>query len=176
MIWKVLGAIAGVLILALVIINFTADDTFTVERSIVVNAPPAKVFPLVNTLAFWVAWSPYEKDPKMKRTLGGPPSGVGSFYEWDGNNDVGAGRNEIIKSEPNSLIEFKLDFVRPFEGHNKVEFRFVPDGAGVKVTWFMTGASSIIMKVAGLFIDCDKMIGGDFGKGLEKLKAIAERG
>lgn len=176
MILKICGIVVGVLVLGVVVIALTGPDTFAVERSIVINAPAAKIFPLVNTQAFWVAWSPFEKDPKMKRTLGGPPSGVGSSMEWDGNSDVGAGKSEIVKSEPNSLIEINLNMTKPFSASNKVEFRFVPEGESVKVTWFMSGATNILMKVMGVFVNCDKMIGEDFEKGLEKLKAVAERG
>ncbi len=173
---KAIGAILGVLALGLIVVANTGKDTFSVERSIVINAPMEKVFSLVNTFAFWVAWSPFEKDPNMKRTLIGPPKGVGSAMEWDGNSDVGAGRAEIYMSEGDTEIEIKLDMTRPFKQSNKVNFLFVPEGGGIKVTWRMSGATNLMSKVINLFMSCEEMIGPEFEKGLEKLKAVAERG
>ena len=175
-IYKIIGALAGVIGVGLIAVAMTGKDKFSVERSIVINAPMEKVFGLVNTLAFWVAWSPFEKDPNMKRTLIGPPKGVGAAMAWDGNSDVGAGRMEIYMSEGDTEIEIDLTMTRPFKQTNKVNFLFAPGSGGIKVTWRMAGATNLISKVINLFWSCDEMIGPEFEKGLEKLKAVAERG
>lgn len=169
-------AVIVVLLLGAVVFASTKPDTFHVERSAIINAPPEKIFPLINDFNQWQAWSPYEKkDPAMKRTFEGATSGQGAVYNWDGNKDVGAGRMEIAEATPSSKVEIKLDFVRPFEGHNVATFTLSPAAQGTTVTWAMDGPSPLIAKVMGLFFNMDKMIGGDFAQGLENLKAIAEK-
>jgi len=163
-------ALAGVLIFAA-----TRPDTFRVERAASIKAPPDKIFALINDLRRWAAWSPYEKkDPAMKRTLSGAASGPGAVYEWDGNQEVGKGRMEITDSSPPSKITIRLDFVKPFEAHNVVEFTLRPQDDATHVTWTMHGPSPYISKLMGIFFSMDKMIGKDFEAGLVGLKTVAE--
>lgn len=165
-----------VLLLAVVVFASTKPDTFHVERSATINAPPEKIYPLLNDFNQWQSWSPYEKkDPAMKRTFAGATSGQGAVYSWDGNSDVGAGRMEITEATPSSNVQIKLDFIRPFEGHNVATFTLSPAPQGTTVTWAMDGPAPLIAKVMGLFFNMDTMIGGDFALGLENLKAIAEK-
>ena len=49
-----------------------------------------------------------------------------------------------------------------------------PDGAGTKVTWAMDGPTNFMSKFMCIFVSMDKMVGGDFEKGLASLKRIAE--
>ena len=89
-------------------------DTFMVRRSASIAAPPEKIFPMIDDLRAQSAWSPFEKDPNMKRTHSGAPRGKGAVYAWDGNRQVGAGRIEITESLPSSKVVLPLDMVRPF--------------------------------------------------------------
>lgn len=172
----IIVAVIVVLLLAVVVFASTKPDTFHVERSATINAPPEKIFPLISDFNQWQAWSPYEmKDPAMKRTFEGATNGQGAVYSWDGNKNVGAGRMEITEATPPSKVQIKLDFIRPFEGHNIATFTLTPATQGTTVTWAMDGPSPLIAKVMGLFFNMDKMIGGDFVQGLENLKAIAEK-
>jgi uncharacterized protein YndB with AHSA1/START domain len=152
----------------------TKPDTFMVRRSTSIAAPPEKVFPMIDDLRAQSAWSPFEKDPDMKRSHSGAPRGKGAVYEWDGNRQVGAGRIAITESVPSSKVVLLLDMVRPFKAHNTVEFTLDRIGAGTNVTWSMQGRQPFMAKVMGLFVDCDKMCGGLFEEGLAKLKALAE--
>jgi uncharacterized protein YndB with AHSA1/START domain len=154
-------------------------DTFMVRRSASIAAPPEKIFPMIDDLRAQSAWSPFEKDPNMKRTHSGAPRGKGAVYAWDGNRQVGAGRIAITESVPSSKVVLLLDMSRPFKAHNTVEFTLDRIGAGTnvtgtKVTWAMQGRQPYMAKVMGLFVDCDKMCGGLFEEGLAKLKALAE--
>jgi uncharacterized protein YndB with AHSA1/START domain len=152
----------------------TKPDTFMVRRSASIAAPPERIFPMIDDLRAQSAWSPFEKDPNMKRSHSGAPHGKGAVYEWDGNRQVGAGRIAITESVPPSKVELLLDMSRPFKAHNTVEFTLDRDGAGTTVTWSMQGRQPYMAKVMGLFMDCDKMCGGLFEEGLAKLKALAE--
>ena len=111
----------------------------------------------------------------MKRTFSGAERGKGAVYEWQGNNAVGAGRMEIIDPVSPSRILVKLDFLKPMEGHNTAEFSLQPEGAATRVTWAMYGPNPFIAKLFQVFISMDRMVGGDFEKGLDNLRALAEK-
>jgi K+-transporting ATPase KdpF subunit len=154
----------------------TRPDTFRVERTATIKAPPERIFPLINDFQRWGAWSPFEKkDPAMKQTLSGAPSGSGAVYEWDGNKEIGQGRMEIVESVPPSRVTLKLDFTRPFEAHNIVDFTLEPRGDSTQVTWAIHGPSPFISKVMGIVFNMDKMIGKDFEAGLAALKTVSEQ-
>lgn len=174
--FKNIAVVATLLIAAVLIYAATRPNTFRVQRSTSINAPPEKIFMLINNLRKMNEWSPFEKkDPAMKRTYTGAADGKGAAYEWDGNTDIGQGRIEITESFPPSKITMKLDFIKPFEAHNIVEFTLQPQGDVTRTTWSMQGPSPYISKLIGLFISMDKMIGKDFEAGLASLKAIAEK-
>jgi uncharacterized protein YndB with AHSA1/START domain len=168
----------AIVILAGGLLLFTASrpDTFRVERSASIKAPPEKIYPQINDLKAWAAWSPYEKkDPAMKRTFGPVTAGKGAVYEWDGNKNVGKGRMEITGATQSSKIVIKLDFFEPFEGHNTAEFTMDGKEGATTVTWAMYGPANFVSKLMGVFFDMDKMIGADFAAGLANLKMIAEK-
>jgi len=172
----VIAVILAVVVAGILIYAATKPDSFTVRRTASIKAPPDRIFALVNDLHGWGAWSPYEKkDADMKRTFGGAALGKGAIYQWDGNKNVGSGSMEIIESTPPSKIVIKLDFLKPFEGHNTAEFTMNPQGDNTTVTWSMYGPSSYMFKVVGIFMNMDNMIGDDFAAGLANLKAIAEK-
>jgi carbon monoxide dehydrogenase subunit G len=167
----IVAAIAGVLLLAT-----TQPDTFRVQRAASIEAPPEEIFALINDFNRWSAWSPWErKDPAMKRSFGPTTSGTGAVYAWDGNSEVGQGQMQITESVPPSRITIKLDFVRPLEAHNTVEFALEPRGEETNVQWSMQGNTSFPGKIIDVFIDMDDMVGKDFENGLANLKAIAEQ-
>jgi uncharacterized protein YndB with AHSA1/START domain len=144
-----------------------------VQRKAVIAAPAEAIFPLIADFHRWTGWSPWEnKDPAMKRTFKGPASGAGAVYAWEGNRNVGAGQMEILEAVPSKIV-IKLDFIKPFEGHNIAEFVLHPEGSSTEVVWTMRGPSTLMFKVMGLFMDCDKMIGKDFEAGLAGLKRLA---
>jgi carbon monoxide dehydrogenase subunit G len=172
----VIGIVAVVLLAALFIYAATKPDVFRVQRAASIKAPPEKIFPFVNDLHRFGAWSPYEKkDPAMKRTFSGPESGSGAVYEWDGDKNVGQGRMEISETSPPSRVTIRLDFLRPFEAHNMVEFTLVPKGDATDVTWAMQGPVPYVAKIMHVFFDMDSMVGKDFEAGLANLKSITEK-
>ena len=172
----ILAALIVVVVAGILIYAATKPDSFSVQRSANIKAPPDKIFALIADLRGWSAWSPYEKkDPDMKRTFSGAASGKGAVYEWDGNKDVGQGRMEIIDVTTPSKVTIKLDFLKPFEAHNTAEFTMVPAGDNTTVTWAMYGPSPYVAKIMGTLFDLDKMIGNDFEAGLAALKTVAEK-
>jgi uncharacterized protein YndB with AHSA1/START domain len=163
-------AIATVLVLAA-----AKPDTFSVRRGATMKTQPEKIFSLINDFHQWGTWSPWEnKDPAMKRTFGGAESGTGAVYAWDGNKNVGSGRMEILDASRPSKIVIKLDFFKPFEGHNTAEFTMLPQGDATSVNWVMHGPAPFMSKVMQVFMNIDKMIGKDFEVGLANLKRLTE--
>ena len=172
-----ISIIAVVIVIgAILIIAATRPATFRVERSTRISAPPERIFHYVNDFHQWGVWSPYEKlDPSMKRTYGGAGAGKGAVYEWDGNSKAGQGRMEIIESAQPANIVIKLDFIKPFEAHNKVVFTLTPKGDATEVNWAMQGPVPYMAKIVHVFMDMDGMVGKDFEAGLANLKAVTEK-
>lgn len=175
MIKKILLAVLGLVVAGVAVLLaliLTRPDTFRISRSAVVPAPPAVVFGQVNDLRRWEPWSPWAKlDPNSRVAFDGPPAGVGSSMSWAGNEQVGEGRMTITESRADERIRLRLDFIKPFTGTSETEFTFVPDAGGTKVTWTMSGTNGFAGKAISLVMDCDAVMGGQFEKGLENLKA-----
>ena len=175
----VVAVVIAIAIAVVLILASTKPDTFRVERSVVVKAPAEKIFPLINNFHQWANWSPWEhRDPAMKRTFSGSESGKGAVYAWDGNKNVGSGRMEILDASSPSKIVIKLDFFKPFEGHNTAEFSMRPQSEAAPATnisWIMHGPAPFMHRVMQVFMNFDKMIGKDFEAGLAKLKSLAEK-
>ena len=146
----VIAAVVAVIVAGILIYAATRPDSFTVKRSAAIKAPPERLFALINDLHGWAAWSPYEKkDPDMKRSFGGAQYGKGAVYAWEGDRNVGQGRMEITDTSAPSRIVIKLDFLKPFEGHNVAEFTMVPQGDATNVTWAMYGPSPFPRELTG---------------------------
>jgi uncharacterized protein YndB with AHSA1/START domain len=171
----ILIALAVIVVLFTVIVATRPAD-FRVTRTGRISAPVEVVFENVNTLRKWEAWSPWAKmDPNAKSTFSGPESGPGSSMTWSGNNKVGEGRMTITDFQPNQALHIKLEFLRPMKATNMAEFLFKADGNQTTVTWSMTGKNNFIGKAFHLMVNCDKMIGRDFEKGLANLNSATQQ-
>jgi hypothetical protein len=150
-------------------------DTFRIARSVTIAAPPERIAPHIQDFHAWEKWSPYEKlDPQMKKTFSGADRGVGASYAWEGNSKAGAGRMAITGATPQKT-SIALNFTKPMRSENTAEFTLDPDGTGTRVTWTMIGPKNLLMKVMGVFMNMDKMIGQAFDEGLGKLKELVEK-
>ena len=164
-----------VIVVAFVVIVALQPSEFRVARSTTVSAPPAAVFAQVNDFHNWEAWSPWAKlDPAAKVTFEGPSAGEGAIFRWVGNEEVGEGSMMITESRPSDLVRIKLEFLKPFAAINTAEFTFKPEGNRTAVTWSMFGKNNFIAKAFCLFMNMDKMVGGQFEKGLASMKSVTE--
>jgi hypothetical protein len=174
MLKKILIGIAAVIVLFLIFVAMQPAQ-YRVTRSATMTAAPSVIFEQVNDLHKWDAWSPWAKlDPAMKVTFDGPQSGAGASYAWVGNKDVGEGKMSITESKANELVRLKLEFIKPFASTAMTEFTFKPEGNQTSVTWSMTGDKNFMSKAFCLFMNMDKMVGGDFEKGLAGLKSVVQ--
>lgn len=172
---KLIAIVIVVLIAAILIYASTKPDEFHVERSINIKAAPDKIFPFINDFHQWNAWTPFNKDPAMKKIYSANTIGKGAHYAWEGNKEVGQGEITITDTTPPKVIEMELHMIKPFEGRNHVVFSIEAAGDSTKVTWALEDQHTYFLKLLSIFLNLDKMIGGDFEVGLAKLKAVAEK-
>lgn len=165
----------AVIVIAFVAVVAMQSPTFRIVRSKSIGAQAPVVFAQVNDFHRWDAWSPWAKlDPTMKQFFEGAPAGRGAIYRWNGNGQVGEGRMEITDSQPNKLVEIQLDFMKPMKATNQTLFTFEPQGDQTVVTWDMRGNKNFMAKAFHLFVNMDKMLGGQFDQGLTQLEAAAK--
>lgn len=165
-----------VLIAVFLVMVMLQPAHYQVERSTTINAPAPVVFGLVNDFHKWDSWSPWAKlDRNMKVSYDGAPSGTGAMYSWSGNSQVGEGKMTILESHPSDLVKIKLEFIKPFAATDTTDFTFTPSGNSTNVKWTMSGDNNFVGKAFSLFMNMDKMVGGDFEKGLAQMKKAAEQ-
>ena len=167
--------LAAIAVIIFIIAAAMQPSDFCVTRSGTISAPASAVFAQVNDLQKWDAWSPWAKlDPEARNSFEGPASGIGAIMRWAGNNKVGEGSMTIVESRPDDFIRFKLEFLKPFTATNTAEFTFTSENDQTIVTWCMYGKNNFMGKAMGLIMSCEKMVGGQFEKGLATLKSLAE--
>lgn len=163
-----------ILLVLLIGIGFLLPAHTTVERNIVIDAPAEQVFPHLNSMRAFHAWSPWsDLDPTTVYEFDGPEQGVGSRMSWQsGNSQVGAGLQEITGSIANQRVETALTFGDRGEGH--AVFILEPLSSGTRVRWqFRTEFGwDLFSRYVGLMLD--SMIGASYNKGLRTLKAKIE--
>jgi hypothetical protein len=145
---------------------------FSSTRTILVDAPPSSILPLLADFRAWVQWSPWEGlDPDLQRTYTG--EGVGSRYAWSGNNKAGQGSMTMTGTAPDR-VDVDLVFEKPFKATNQVVFELEPRGEQTEVAWSMTGERNVVFAVMGKLY-FDNAIRKDFDKGLAALKSAVEQ-
>jgi Polyketide cyclase / dehydrase and lipid transport len=176
MLMKIVAALA-VIVIGFVAFVATRPSEYRVARTVTMTAPASAAFAQVNDFHRWGAWNPWAKlDPTMKQAYEGAPAGPGAIYTWAGNTQVGEGRMTMTESRPNELVRINLEFLKPFAATSIAEFTFRPDGDRTAVTWSMVGQVNFVAKIVHLFMDMDKMIGGNFERGLADMKSAVEAG
>jgi len=172
---KTILIFVAVVVAALLAYAAFKPDSFRLSRSATIAAPPDRVFALINDLRRFNDWNPFAKlDPQNAITYDAVAVGVGGAYNWQGEKS-GAGRMQITESVPPERVTARLDFSKPFEAHNMVDFTVQAQGdKGSTVTWAMHGPMPYLNRLMTVFFDMDKTVGKDFEAGLAKLKALAE--
>jgi hypothetical protein len=149
---------------------------YTVERSRTIQGTPDDIRPLLTNFRNWRLWSPWEEvDQDLHRAYSGPEAGLGAQYAWNGNRKAGAGTMEIV-GLTDTEVEIRLEFRKPFKSVNTTRFILEPKDEGVtEVTWRMVGPRPLLMRVLGPLMNPDKMVGGDFDRGLASLGEAVRR-
>jgi hypothetical protein len=165
----------GVAALVVVILALTKPDKLHVQRSLAMRGTPELVFPYANDFRKFTTWIPWvELDPNQTVEYSDPSSGVGAWYTWSGNDDVGTGRMELLSAEPTKVVH-KLEFIEPFASVAEATVSVRPLGDGkIEVTWAYDQDAGFGTKLMTVFMDMDAMLGADFDKGLARLKPLVE--
>jgi uncharacterized protein YndB with AHSA1/START domain len=162
------------IVLLLVAVVAMQPSSFAVERSLTMAAPPEVVYEHIENLRAFDVWNPFSKmDPQMKTSYAGPEAGVGASSSWEG-PEMGKGSMTITAVKPDREVEIRLDFLAPMEATNHARFTLTPADGGTRVTWRMEGTNNFVGKAFSLVVDMDEMVGGEFAKGLESMKVLAE--
>lgn len=173
---KKIGLGVGGLVVILVLVGFILPRNVEVSRTVAIAASPEEVFPYINSLKKFNEWSPWaDYDPNTKYVFSGPESGKGMRVDWTSEEEnVGSGSQEIIESIENELVRTSLDF--GMQGTAEALFTLKPTDSGTEVTWGFTSdmGMSPIGRYMGLMID--KWVGGDYERGLQRLKDKVEEG
>ena len=168
---KILKYLVGIVVVLLAA-GFLLPSTYSAQRSVTINAPVEKVFPLVANHKEWKRWSIWnQRDPNMLMTYSGPEMAAGSKWSWKSKSE-GNGGMEFSAVEPNKRVGYILTMedMTPAAG----DLKFTTEGAATKVSWDINGNAGMnpVFRWFGLFMD--KMIGPDFEAGLKNLKKLAE--
>lgn len=167
---KILGGVIGALVLILLILGLIAPSHTHVERSVTVQAPSDHVWSYVSSFAGMEQWSPWrELDPDQVIAIQNDGA-VGALYTWSGNEDVGKGEQTITAMNESEVVTH-LHFIEPFDAEADATISVEQTEEGVKVTWSYDADSPYPMNAMNLFMDMDEMLGPDFQKGMDKLKA-----
>ena len=168
---------AIILIVAVLLIRAgLKPDTFRIERSIHIKAPPEQVFVHINDFKSHLQWSAWEKiDPNMQRSMSEQTAGVGATYEWHGNKEIGSGKMTILESIPPNKVISKIEFFSPMKATNTLEYTLEPSADGTLVKHAMFGSSPFFRNLICFFINVDKMVGVKFEESLLALKEICEK-
>jgi hypothetical protein len=167
-------AILGGAVAILALVAATRPDDFRVERSINIAASPEKLFPMINEIRVMDTWNPFARQDGVKSSYSGPAAGPGATNAFSGSG--GTGKLVIVESRAPSEVVMRLDMEKPLAGSNRIVFSIAPAGAGKsRVTWEMSGKMHYVAKLIGVVVSMDRMIGGQFEKGLRDLKTIAEK-
>jgi len=172
---RILFALLILIGLVLLIALFLPND-FAVEKAITVNKPREFVFQHVKSLKFQNEWSVWnELDPNAKHEFKGEDGTVGFIASWDGNEDMGAGEQEIIAITEGERMETELRFLRPMEIKNYCYMTTESINENeTNVKWGFKGSFAYPFNVFLLFLNMEKNIGNDFEKGLQKFKTLVE--
>jgi polyketide cyclase/dehydrase/lipid transport protein len=164
--------LAIVAVLALVITLQPA--AFVIERSTTIEAPPSVIYPHLVSPRAQNVWSPFvQGDPQMKLEYSGPESGVGAKSAWQ-SPQRGNGSMTVTQAAQDREVDLQLDFLRPMKATNQARFTLEPAGSGTRVSWRMEGRNGFVGKAFSLAMNMDKLVGGEFEKGLASLKTLAE--
>lgn len=159
--------------LVLLVVGLMLPGHYRVERSVMVSAPPARIFPLVGDLRAWAKWGVwFERDPRMKIEYSPATTEVGAWSRWESKSQ-GDGKMTISSVRQPEDFEYAMEF-SDVGMVSQGSVLLVPAAGGTRVTMVMQGdlGHSPLYRWFGLFMD--RLVGPDFESGLANLKREGE--
>jgi len=170
----VIGLVLAAAIAVLLLLAMRQPDSFSYARSIVIPAPADRIFPFIADPVTFNTWNPFNESQNIKGTYSGPTRGPGARYSFESKRE-GTGYTEIVEEHAPSHLVVRLVMTKPFACDNRVDFHLEPVPEGTRVTWAMSGPMTFLSKIMNQVMNCERMCGTQFTRGLEKLKALVER-
>lgn len=143
---------------------------FTVEKSILINAPIDQVYSAVRDFTVWREWSPWLiAEPEAVVNYLKNPDG----YTWEG-QVTGSGKFHLIEETAPRSMRCHLEFIKPWKSVCETRFSFSETSEGTEVTWTMDGSLPFFM----FFMKKSMVayVGADYARGLVMLKDYVELG
>ena len=171
---KIIG-VGGIFLVAFLIYVYFIPTEMKIYREIVIKATPEKLFPYINHSKKMNEWMPWvDSDPGLQMEYSGPDEGVGSKSSWNSTGKMGTGNAVILESIADRSVKTQLTYTKPMNMSQLAEMTLtlVPDGTSVR--WSVGSHNGYFFRLVGVFFNMDQMVGGEFEKGLNKLKTIAE--
>jgi uncharacterized protein YndB with AHSA1/START domain len=166
--------VIALLAVVLVVGGYLISPTFSVSRSVHIDAAPEKVYALVANPRGWAQWGVWgRRDPAMRIEYSGPESGTGAAWSWQSKSE-GEGKMTFTAAEPGRRVAFDL-YIPDFGTTSKGVLTFAPEGGGTRATWTMDGDMGRNPLYHWFALGADAMTGKDFDAGLANLKALAEK-
>lgn len=175
---KLLKILIGILVAALILfiaVNFIAPKKMQMEVTQTIDAPANLTYNLVNNLKSWEDWSPWAKlDTNAINTYSDKTSGVGAYWTWKGNKEVGEGKQTIKESVLGEKIKMALEF-NGWDGVSYSDWKFEKtDNNKTKISWGFDGAETAFpMRFFNLFMKGP--LTKSYKEGLGNLKTLAEK-
>lgn len=149
---------------------------YTIAREITIDKPAEPIFDYLQNPKRMELWAPWKTlDPHLIMSYSGPNAGVGAKASWDSPGKMGAGSATVVGIVPNKTVRTKLEYKRPFTMNQDAEISIVQSGSQSVVKWSVQGHNGFMQRVVFLFMNMDKMVGGNFESGLSNLKSLLEK-
>ena len=150
-------------------------EKYSLQTSVVINAPAKKVYDLMLDLNRFDDWNPFKTmDPSVTTTVTQSKPGPGAVYDYKGDR-IGRGQQVVVSVDKPSLIVSEMSFFGKKKTNvANIEFRIQEETSGTLVTWYMEGERGLGGKFMGVVLGFDKMMGKSFATGLASLKALME--
>ncbi len=172
---KKIGLGVGVLVLGVLGYAAIKPSEFFISRELVIQSSPNAIFPYINSSKVSHEWMPWkDSDPSVQMQFSGPDYGLGSKATWDGKGKMGTGSAEVVESIVDKSVKTQLTYTKPMVMSQLAEVSLTPTEQGTVVKWSVSGKSSFVGRLFCLFMNMDKMVGGEFEKGLGRLKTLVE--
>lgn len=171
---KIMGLGLGGLVAALVVVGLFLPRQWHAEQTVVINAGPEHIHPLVDDLKEWQSWGAWTKamDPEVKYDYSAKAAGEGAWWSWDGPK-MGRGKMTITKSDQATGV-WVDEMINADEVNAKGSLTWTREGEGTKVKWVDEGTLPPV--IGGYFLGAiNDMLSENFQTALQNLKAVAEK-
>lgn len=160
------------LLLLLVLVAYALPDRRLVERSRVIAASPAQIWPLLAEPRQWSRWSPWHaRDPQMLLGYSGPASGQGAQWSWD-SEIQGRGRMHFDEVQPPNRLGYAIAF-DGLRSTARGEIRLERMAAGTRVTWTLESTVGANVLLRWLSLVTNYRLGREVDAALDRLAAVA---